>query len=113
MRRAATAALLVATLVASGVHGATEKPVDPQTGLVIDRGYEIVKSWCTSCHSARLITQARKTREGWADSIRWMQQTQGLWDLGQHEHEILDYLSKSYGVPASAPLQPPVIPLPR
>jgi cytochrome c5 len=103
-----TAAVSAAHTVAGG------EPVDKKTGLVIDKGFDIVQTWCTACHSARLITQAGKTRDGWRDTIRWMQATQGLRDLGEREDEILDYLSKNYGVPpAAAPLRPPVAPLSR
>jgi hypothetical protein len=28
--------------------------------------------------------------------IRWMQATQGLWDLGKNEPIVLDYLAKYY-----------------
>ena len=38
----------------------------------------------------------RFTREGWQDKIRWMQQTQNLWDLGEDEAIILTYLAKNY-----------------
>jgi mono/diheme cytochrome c family protein len=107
------AATLVAALIVVQV-AAADKPVDPQTGLVIDKGFAIVKQYCTACHSARLITQAGKTRAGWIDSIRWMQKTQGLWPLEPYENEILDYLSTNYDVPpAPAPLRPPVGPLSR
>jgi hypothetical protein len=98
--------LLVALLWASPTWSAT----DPETGLVIDRGFETVKAYCTRCHSARLITQSGKTREGWLESIRWMQQNQGLWDLGTTEPEILDYLAKNYA-PTVAPNRPQVMPL--
>lgn len=64
--------------------------------LVQEEGVEIVEANCTSCHSARLIVQNRATREGWLNMIRWMQQTQNLWDLGENEEVILDYLSKHY-----------------
>ena len=107
------AAALVAALTA-GQTIAADKPVDPQTGLVIDKGFAIVKQYCTACHSARLITQAGKTRAGWIDSIRWMQKTQGLWPLEPYENQILDYLSTNYDVPlAPSPLRPPVAPLSR
>ena len=107
------AAALVAALTVVRV-AAADKPVDPQTGLAIDKGFAIVKQYCTACHSARLITQAGKTRAGWIDSIRWMQKTQGLWPLEPYENEILDYLSINYGVPpAPSPLRPPVAPLSR
>jgi mono/diheme cytochrome c family protein len=109
LRAGWAAALAVAGLGA----WAADKPVDAQTGLKIDQGFEIVKQYCTACHSARLITQAGKTRAGWLDSIRWMQQTQGLWSLEPYENEILDYLSRNYGVPpAATPMRPPVMPLP-
>ena len=112
MMRNCTKGAALATLLVAGAAGA-QTPLDPETGLVIDQGFEIVKAYCTRCHSARLITQAGKTREGWVDSIRWMQSTQGLWDLGPAEPEILDYLSRHYGLPSAAmPSRPPVIPLP-
>lgn len=109
--RRRVAACVVALLCAASA--ADEKPVDPQTGLKIDKGVEIVKQYCTACHSARLVTQAGKTRAGWLESIRWMQQTQGLWPLDPYEDQILDYLSSNYGVPPTAtPMRPPLMPLP-
>lgn len=67
-----------------------------QTGLVYAEGFDIVRGTCTACHSAKLVTQNRATREGWKQMITWMQATQGLWDLGKNEPIILDYLSKHY-----------------
>ena len=70
---------------------------DPQTGLKIGEGYDKVKTTCTTCHSAKLIIQNRATRQGWLDTIRWMQKTQGLQRLAsQNESIILNYLSKNY-----------------
>lgn len=51
---------------------------------------------CTGCHSGKLVTQNRATREGWTNMIRWMQRTQNLKDLGADEQKILDYLTKNY-----------------
>ena len=51
---------------------------------------------CTGCHSGKLVTQNRATREGWRNMIRWMQETQNLRDLGTDEEKILDYLAKHY-----------------
>lgn len=110
------AALAAAWLIPIGGFGAEQTPagkIDPKTGLVIDHGFEIVGGWCTACHSASVIKQAGKTREGWVETIRWMQETQGLWDLGEKEDEILDYLSKNYGVPEAGAMQAPVMPLQR
>lgn len=66
------------------------------TGLVVADGFEEVRATCTACHSAKLVTQNRATREGWEELIRWMQRTQGLWDLGAQEAPILDYLAAYY-----------------
>jgi len=65
-------------------------------GLAIDEALPIVKANCTACHSAKLITQNRATREGWKSMIEWMQKTQNLWPLGANEEVILNYLSKYY-----------------
>jgi len=65
-------------------------------GLVKNKGYDIVKANCTACHSSKLVTQNRATREGWKSMIRWMQETQNLWELGDNEDIILDYLTKNY-----------------
>lgn len=74
--------------VVDGIHLAT--------GLVVDSGFVQVKASCLACHSSRLITQNRADRAGWEKMIRWMQQTQNLWDLGPNEGIILDYLAKHY-----------------
>ena len=70
--------------------------LDATTGLVLVSGYTAVKENCLRCHSPKLITAKRATREGWLSTIRWMQQTQGLGDLGSAEPVILDYLAKHY-----------------
>jgi cytochrome c1 len=95
--------LLVVLCVTAGPSLSQEVARDPQSGLKIDTGFEIVKAYCTACHSAKLIEQSGKTREGWIDSIRWMQRNQGLWDLADKEAEILDYLAKNYTLPKIAP----------
>lgn len=66
------------------------------TGLVADEGLNLVIAHCTGCHSAKLVTQNRFNEEGWIRVIRWMQETQNLWDLGESEEAIVAYLSKHY-----------------
>lgn len=66
------------------------------TGFIIDDGMQTVITNCTSCHSAALVTQNRMSKEGWMATIRWMQETQNLWDLGDNEAIIVDYLAKHY-----------------
>ena len=73
-----------------------ENGVDVESGLIVAEGYEIVRGACGACHSLNLVTQNSATREGWKDIIVWMQKTQELWDLGESEAVILDYLEKNY-----------------
>ncbi|GGZ36849.1 hypothetical protein GCM10007049_32780 [Echinicola pacifica] len=75
-------------LVKDGVHVAT--------GFVAKDGYETVIANCTNCHSANLITQNRGDEARWRELIAWMQETQGLWDLGANEDIIVSYLSEYY-----------------
>ncbi|MBL4593223.1 MAG: monoheme cytochrome C [Flavobacteriales bacterium] len=73
-----------------------ENGIDLESGLIVDEGYEVVRGTCGACHSLSLVTQNSATREGWKDVIVWMQKTQKLWDLGESEVVILDYLEKNY-----------------
>jgi hypothetical protein len=69
---------------------------DETTGLVVSEHLNLIIANCTGCHSSKLITQFHTDRQGWLEKIRWMQQKQKLWDLGEAEPKILDYLSKNY-----------------
>jgi hypothetical protein len=71
--------------------------IDEKSGLIVDRHWEVTRVSCTSCHSSSLIIQAGASREEWLNTIKWMQETQNLWDLGENEEKILDYLEKNYG----------------
>src|SRR5690606_31969818 len=73
-----------------------ENKIHAPTGLVEGEGLTEVINNCTNCHSAKLIIQNRMNREMWLESIRWMQETQNLWDLGENEEIILNYLSTHY-----------------
>lgn len=90
--------------------------VDAATGLVIDRGWELVRANCIACHSLRLVTAQRATRQTWLDLIRWMQRTQNLWQLAaEDEASMLDYLAKHYHPEPSrrrAALPPDLMPVP-
>ncbi len=74
--------------IVDGVHVAT--------GFVVDEGYQTVIATCTACHSAKLVTQNRANKEGWKKMIVWMQETQNLWELGESEEIIINYLAKNY-----------------
>lgn len=73
-----------------------EDGIHLETGLIAAEGWETVRATCTACHSAKLVTQNKATRDGWKNMIVWMQETQGLWDLGDQEKTILDYLAANY-----------------
>lgn len=73
-----------------------EDGIDVASGFVADGDYMLVKTNCTACHSSQLVLQNRATREGWEEMIIWMQETQKLWDLGENQDKILDYLATHY-----------------
>lgn len=99
-------ALLV--ILVFGVANANAEEVDKETGLIMDDNFPIVKKNCTICHSAKLILQNRADREGWSETIRWMQAEQGLRQFEpETEKRILDYLAEHYA-PASALRRPPL-----
>lgn len=75
-------------LVENGVH--------VRTGLVEGKGLMAVVNNCTNCHSAKLVIQNRMNAEQWKSTIRWMQRTQNLWDLGSQEDIIINYLVENY-----------------
>ena len=96
--------------------GKIEKPnpdvvdgIHTPSGLKDDENLMIVIGNCTACHSADLIIQNRANREGWKNLITWMQETQKLWDLGENEPKILDYLEKHYSPSDSSLRRAPLV----
>ena len=75
-------------LIENGIH--------VRTGLKEAAGLMTVVNNCTNCHSAKLVTQNRMTEERWNETIKWMQKKQGLWELGEDQKIIVDYLVKNY-----------------
>ncbi len=73
-----------------------ENGIHLRTGFVEGEGMQLVINNCTSCHSAKLVTQNRMSKEKWLATIRWMQETQNLWDLGVNEEAIVNYLATYY-----------------
>ena len=81
---------------------------DPDSGLIVAEHWELVKAQCGACHSPKLVTQNRGSRQTWLGMIRWMQETQGLWQFDPAtETAILDYLEINYA-PAAASRRPPI-----
>lgn len=73
-----------------------ENGIHVRTGLKEDEGLMAVVTHCTACHSAQLVIQNRMNKERWNATIRWMQETQNLWDLGENQEVIVDYLVRNY-----------------
>ncbi len=73
-----------------------ENGIHVRTGLKDAEGLMTVVNNCTNCHSARLVMQNRMNEERWVATIRWMQETQNLWDLGKNEEIIVKYLVTNY-----------------
>ena len=94
---------LVSLLAAPCTSLAEDKALDEVSGFIIDEGWELTNAHCAACHSARLVTQNRMDRSGWEDSIRLMQAEHGLWDLGEAELTVLDYLTRHYGITETRP----------
>lgn len=81
---------------AAPYYGADSVRIDSTSGFIIAEGMNMVQAHCTGCHSNKVVTQYRATRENWIDRIRWMQKNHNLWKLGKAEPIILDYLTKNY-----------------
>lgn len=110
-----TIALLLIAVIYLGkdyfLAGSTQKPknekraeVSPEivdgihveTGLKDAPGLKLVIQNCTSCHSSKLIIQNKMNLARWESTIKWMQETQNLWDLGENESAIVEYLAANY-----------------
>ena len=87
---------------------------DAATGLIINPGWQQVRAHCGRCHSHALVTSQRADRQTWLDIIRWMQETQNLWQLEPNtEAQIIDYLAANYPPKANrrrAPIPPDLMP---
>ncbi len=81
---------IISEEIINGIH--------QRTGLKEGEGLMTVVTNCTACHSAQLIIQNRMNRERWNATIRWMQETQNLWELGTNQEVIVNYLLTNYPV---------------
>jgi hypothetical protein len=76
---------------------AARAETDATSGLIIAPGWQDVRAHCGGCHSHALVTQQRASRQTWLDMIRWMQETQNLWQFQPDvEERILGYLAENY-----------------
>lgn len=78
-------------------------PDDVVMGLVAAPGRDTVLANCLACHSTALITQNHMTRARWDETLTWMQEKQGLWEIAPPDRAfILDYLELTQGVEGAA-----------
>ncbi len=73
-----------------------ENGIHVETGFIDAEGMMTVVRNCTACHSSKLILQNRMNAERWNATIKWMQQTQNLPDLGKNQEIIVNYLATNY-----------------
>jgi len=105
-------ALLLGILAAGTIApaAADEPELDAFTGLRKTGDWELVRNNCVACHSAKLITQQRGTKEQWLTMIRWMQKSQNLWQFDPDtEARIITYLAENYP-PSEQRRRPPIPP---
>jgi hypothetical protein len=89
--------LIVLACIGPGLGQAQDIAVPAGSTLVRDEGWELVFAHCSACHSLRLVTSNRGDRATWLRLIRWMQDTQKLWEFDPAvESRILDYLARNY-----------------
>lgn len=101
---------MLSLLLASAPVSANDarREVDAATGLVVAPGWLHVRAHCGGCHSHALVTSQRGDRDTWLGVIRWMQDTQNLWQLDPDvENEMLDYLASAYK-PVPVRRRPPI-----
>jgi len=88
--------------------------IDAASGLIKNPGWEQVRAHCGGCHSHALVTGQRADRNTWLEIIRWMQETQNLWQFQPEvETQILDYLAANYPPRPNrrrAPIPPSLMP---
>lgn len=89
--------LIMCGLLFTGASFAAEYPVDPQSGLIMAPGWELVNYQCNACHTSMIVTQNRGDKAFWKETLQWMVDTQGLWDLSDTWGPTLSYLSTYYG----------------
>jgi hypothetical protein len=103
---------LISILLLPAVAGAAD--IDAASGLIKNPGWEQVRAHCGGCHSHALVTGQRADRNTWLDMIRWMQETQNLWQFQTEvETQILDYLAANYPPQPDrrrAPIPPSLMP---
>lgn len=94
-------ALAPLTVVSTSESESGDEDLDTQLIKDATGTWKLIETQCTLCHSTQLISQHRLSADQWLKSIRRMQSDEGLWDLGDDEAPIMEYLTANYGVDAN------------
>jgi hypothetical protein len=71
---------------------------DEFDGLPPGEGQEITFYACSACHSIKLVTQQRLSRDRWDDTLVYMVEEQAMEPLDPEDRKtILDYLGQHLG----------------
>lgn len=69
-------------------------PAEQTAVLPPGEGREEVEGICSACHSIRLVTQQRLSRDRWDELLDWMVAEQGMPELDDETRDkVLDYLA--------------------
>lgn len=69
----------------------------PWEDLPAGPGREVTYGICSACHSMQIVRQQGLTRDGWAETLDWMTEEQGMAELtGPIREQILDYLATAF-----------------
>jgi hypothetical protein len=89
------AAILVSLLLLGAAAAAEE---DRLAHFPEGPNWELVASFCTACHSGRLIAAQGMSRERWDSTLSWMSENHGMPPLeGEYRQMFLDYLAFAFG----------------
>ena len=78
-------------------------PLDPVLAADKAGNWKLVRAHCTSCHSSQIFKNLRLSRRDWRDVIKRMQAEEGMWELGESEPKVLDYLETYFGPETDSP----------
>lgn len=69
-------------------------PADQTSALPPGEGRDEVEGLCSACHSIRMVTQQRLSRDRWDELLDWMVAEQGMAELDAETRDrVLDYLA--------------------
>ena len=79
---------------------------DPVLVKDSEENWKLVRAHCTACHSSLILKNLRLSRSAWQDVIKRMQTDEGMWELGETEPKILDYLETYFGPDTESSFRP-------